>query len=143
MAGESNETVNLELADRIDPSDPATLVFDPSDYLTYSPDSAVVTLAWIKGQLGIVMWNLEPGQWNDYHLHPTTEHLHIVLCGEVEYLLGELPPVRLTAGKAVIVPAGVPHAIHNVGVERASYVAVTSPGPYEKVLVDKPTTAVS
>ena len=42
------------------------------------------------------------------------------------------------AGQAVMVPENVPHGIRNVGTERASYFAVTSPGDYEKVLVDRP-----
>lgn len=138
MSHASSEQINAELMDRIDPADPSTFVFDPVDYQTFSADNAVVSFAWIKGQLGIVMWNLEPGQWNDYHMHPTTEHLHVVLRGEVDYHLADLPPIRVTAGKAVIVPATVPHGIHNVGTESASYMAITSPGPYEKVLVERP-----
>ena len=138
MAEASHEQIHAELADRIDPADPRTLVFDPRDYQVFSDESAVVTFAWIKGQLGIVVWNLEPGQWNDYHEHPTTEHLHLVLEGQVEYHLADLPPVELRAGQAVIVPARVPHGIHNTGEGRASYMAITSPGPYEKVLVDRP-----
>lgn len=133
----SHEQIHAELAGRIDPKDPATFVFDPADYQIFSADSAVVSFAYIAGQLGIVMWNLEPGQWNDYHMHPTTEHLHMVLRGTVEYHLADLPPITVTAGKAVIVPATVPHGIHNVGDEPASYMAITSPGPYEKVLVDR------
>jgi quercetin dioxygenase-like cupin family protein len=138
MAEASKEQIRPELAGRIDPTDLRTLVFDPADYQLYSDESAVVAFAYIQGQLGIVVWNLEPGQWNDYHLHPTTEHLHVVLTGEVEYHLGDLEPIHLRAGQCVIVPATVPHGIHNVGQGPASYMAVTSPGPYEKVLVDRP-----
>ena len=56
--------------------------FRLSDYQIFDPDMAVVTFVYGgEGQQGIVLWNLEPGQENDYHLHPTTEHLHIVLRG--------------------------------------------------------------
>ena len=41
-------------------------------------------------------------------------------------------------GQAVMVPEKVPHGIRNVGTVPASYFAVTSPGDYEKVLVDRP-----
>ena len=138
MTEESSERIDASLVDRIDPTDPATFVFDPADYMSYDDDSAVVSFAWIKGELGIVLWNLEPGQWNDYHLHPETEHLHVVLTGEVDYHLAGLPPVRVRAGQAVIVPAQVAHGIENTGAERATYMAVTSPGDYQKVLVDRP-----
>ena len=74
---------------------------------------------------------------NDYHMHPTTEHLHIIIEGECEYTLGDRPPVITRTGDAVMVPAGIAHGIRNVGDKRASYVAVTSPGPYEKVRVER------
>ena len=79
MAHDGKEEIHPELAGRIDSTDPATFVFDPADYQIFSKDNAVVSFTYITGQLGIVMWNLEPGQWNDYHMHPTTEHLHVVV----------------------------------------------------------------
>ncbi|MDQ1429585.1 MAG: hypothetical protein QOF40_187, partial [Actinomycetota bacterium] len=115
-----------------------SLVFDLSKYQVYSPESATVVFAYISGQLGMVFWNLEPGQENDFHMHPTTEHLHVVVAGEVEYTLGDLDPIRVSAGQAVMVPEQVPHGIRNVGTTRASYFAVTSPGDYQKVLVERP-----
>ncbi|WP_139805207.1 cupin domain-containing protein [Mycobacterium intermedium] len=46
-------------------------------------------------------------------------------------------PVVVRVGQAVMVPAGIPHGIRNVGTQRCSYLAVTGPGEYQKVLVDK------
>jgi quercetin dioxygenase-like cupin family protein len=137
MAEASHEKIVAEMAKDIDRENPASLVFDLSKYQVYSPESATVVFAYISGQLGMVFWNLEPGQENDYHMHPTTEHLHVVVEGEVEYTLGDLDPIRVTAGQAVMVPEQVPHGIRNVGTTRASYFAVTSPGDYQKVLVER------
>ncbi len=138
MAEEHNEKIVADFAKDIDRTDVSTLVFDMSKYQVFSPESATVVFTYITGQLGIVVWNLEPGQENDYHLHPTTEHLHIVLQGECEYTLDGREPVVLTPGQAVMVPEQVAHGIRNVGSGRASYIAITSPGDYEKVLVDRP-----
>jgi quercetin dioxygenase-like cupin family protein len=138
MAEASHEKIVAEMAHDIDRTDLSTLVFDLDKYQVYDDESATVAFAYITGQLGIVFWNLEPGQENDYHMHPTTEHLHVVVAGEVEYTLGDLAPMMVRAGQAVMVPENVPHGIRNVGTERASYFAVTSPGDYEKVLVDRP-----
>jgi quercetin dioxygenase-like cupin family protein len=137
MAEASHEKIVAEMAGDIDRENPASLVFDLSKYQVYSPESATVVFASISGQIGMVFWNLEPGQENDYHMHPTTEHLHVVVAGEVEYTLGDLDPIRVTAGQAVMVPEQVPHGIRNVGTTRASYFAVTSPGDYQKVLVER------
>ena len=138
MADEAHEKLVPEMAKDIDRNDLSTLVFDVSKYQVFSPESATVVFTYITGQLGIVVWNLEPGQENDYHLHPTTEHLHVVLEGECEYTLGDNPPVIVKPGQAVMVPEQIPHGIRNTGTTRASYMAITSPGDYEKVLVDRP-----
>ena len=138
MAAEAHEKIVAELAKDIDRTDLSTLVFDLSKYQVYSPESATVVFTYITGQLGVVFWNLEPGQENDYHMHPTTEHLHVVVAGEVEYSLGDLDPIVLKPGQAVMVPEQVPHGIRNVGTTPASYFAVTSPGDYQKVLVERP-----
>ena len=138
MAEEGHERIVAGLASDVKRDDLDTLVFDVAKYQQYSEDAATVVFAYIAGQLGVVLWNLEPGQENDYHLHPTTEHLHVVVAGECEYTLGDRAPVVVRAGQAVMVPEMVAHGIRNVGTERASYMAITSPGPYEKVLVERP-----
>lgn len=133
----TTERVVTECAGRIDPSNPRTLVFDIADYQIFSEECPVVTLAYggDPERIAVVVWNLEPEQENEYHYHPKTEHLHIILAGEAEYSLGDLAPVLVKPGQAVMVPSGVPHGIRNVGELRCSYVAITSPGPYEKVVV--------
>ena len=52
--------------------------------------------------------------------------------------LDDRDPVIVKPGQAVMVPEQVPHGIRNVGTEPASYIAITSPGDYQKVLVDRP-----
>jgi quercetin dioxygenase-like cupin family protein len=138
MAEEGHERIVADLANDIDRNDLSTLAFDLSKYCQYSPEAATVVFTYITGQLGVVVWNLEPGQENDYHVHPTTEHLHIVLKGECEYTLADQDPIIVREGQAVMVPEQVAHGIRNVGTGPASYIAITSPGDYQKVLVDRP-----
>lgn len=121
----------------INADDLASLVFPLSRFQSFDDELPTVVPGYL-GQISMVVWNLNPGQANDYHLHPSSEHLHIVMQGECEYALGDQPPVVVRAGDAVMVPAGVPHGIRNCGAEPASYVAITSPGPYEKVRVERP-----
>ena len=141
MSSQLEERVVTNLIGKLNPSQPESLAFDFSTYQQFDAERPVVTLMYsniAKQGLGIVVWNLEPGQENDYHLHPSTEHLHIVLTGEAEYKLGNHAPFRVKAGQGVMVPANLPHGIRNVGTERCSYVAVNSPGDYQKILVDRP-----
>jgi len=137
---ESPERFVPDLVGRIQPASPESLVVDLATYQQFDDEHAVVTLMYSNigdGGLGIVMWNLEPGQENDYHRHPETEHLHVIVAGEAEYTLAGGAPITVGVGQAVMVPANVPHGIRNVGAGRCSYLAVTSPGEYQKVLADR------
>ena len=98
MPEAAHEKIVAEMAKDIDRENLASLVFDLSKYQVYSDESATVAFAYISGQLGVVFWNLEPGQENDYHMHPTTEHLHVVVAGEVEYTLGDMDPIMVARG---------------------------------------------
>ncbi len=133
-----DEKVVADLAAAIDPDNLSSLIFPLSKYQQFDEKMPTVVLGYVTGQIGMCVWNLEPGQANDYHVHPTTEHMHIVIEGECEYTLGDQPPVVIGVGDAVMVPAGVAHGIRNGSDERMSYVAVTSPGPYQKIRVERP-----
>jgi quercetin dioxygenase-like cupin family protein len=133
-----NEILVTDLARAIDPGDLSSLTFPLSRYQRFDADLPTAVLTYVAGQIGVVVWNLEPGQENDYHLHPTSEHLHVILEGECEYTLGDQAPHVVRQGEAVMVPAGVAHGIRNLTDRRASYVAIVSPGPYEKVRLDRP-----
>ena len=74
MAEASHEKIVADLAKDIDRNDLSTLVFDLEKYQVYDPEAATVAFAYITGQLGVVFWNLEPGDWRrvvDVHLSGT------------------------------------------------------------------------
>ena len=128
------------IADRaaaMNPEETSSLVFSMSTYQEFDEEAPTAVLAYAASDLGLVMWNLLPGQQNDYHVHPTSEHVQIVVQGQVEYTLGENAPVVLGVGDAVMVPAGIPHGIRNISDEPASYLAAAT-GSYEKILVERP-----
>ena len=140
MLNESAERFVPDLVGRIDVENPGSLIVDLSTYQVFDTDSAVVTLMYTNiasNGLGIVVWNLEPGQENDFHRHPETEHIHVMLTGEAEYTLADRAPVTVRVGQAVMVPANIPHGIRNTGTQRCSYLAITSPGDYQKVLAER------
>jgi quercetin dioxygenase-like cupin family protein len=141
MLKESPERFVPDLVGRINTEDPGSLVVDLATYQVFDADSAVVTLMYTNiasNGLGIVVWNLEPGQENDFHRHPDTEHLHVILAGQAEYAIADRPPITVGVGQAVMVPANVPHGVRNTGTQRCSYLAVNSPGDYQKVLAQRP-----
>jgi quercetin dioxygenase-like cupin family protein len=56
------------------------------------------------------------------HSHPG-EEIAYVIEGELEYQLEGRPPVRLKAGEALFIPAGVVHSAKNVGATNAAELA--------------------
>lgn len=132
-----------DLAAAMNADDVKTLVFSMSTYQIFDETAPTAVFAYggNPSGLGLLVWNLLPGQENDYHLHPASEHVQIVIQGEVEYTLADEEPVILKAGDAVMVPPGVPHGIRNVSDAPASYFAATTSSTgagYEKVVVDRP-----
>ena len=124
----------------MNPADPPSLVFSMSSYQEFDEQSPTAVLASATTDLGLIMWNLSPGQENDYHVHPKTEHLHVIVEGEVEYTLGDYAPRTMKVGEAVLVPAGIAHGIRNVSDAPASYLAVAgmTSGDYQKIRLERP-----
>jgi|GEM_PF-1429539 len=137
-----HERFVTELASAINADDLPSLVFEMSTYQIFDEELPTAVAAAQTPDLGLVMWNLRPGQENDYHMHPKNEHVHIIIQGEVEYTLADCPPKPMKVGDAVLVPPGVPHGIRNTSDAPASYLAVVGmASPYEKVRLERPTSA--
>ena len=135
---ESAERLIMDYMRTLGPEDLGDCILDVSKYSIFNHDAATAVSA-PRGTLGgITVWNLEPGQENDYHRHPANEHLQFVVEGELEFTLGDRPPAVVRPGQLVVIPTNVPHGIRNKSDRRGTYVAITSPGPYEKVLVARP-----
>ncbi|WOH54658.1 cupin domain-containing protein [Bradyrhizobium sp. sBnM-33] len=69
--------------------------------------------------------DLAPGVAFGKHTHPGEEIIY-VLEGQLEYQLGDKPPVTLKAGDVLFIPAGTPHSARNpgnvTGSELATYI---------------------
>jgi quercetin dioxygenase-like cupin family protein len=66
--------------------------------------------------------DLEPGVAFGRHTHPGEEIIY-VLAGSLEYQVEGKPPVTLTTGDVLFIPAGTIHAAKNVGSVTASELA--------------------
>lgn len=66
--------------------------------------------------------DLAPGVTFPAHSHPGEEIAH-VLEGQLEYRLEGRPPLTLTAGESLFIPAGTVHAAKNTGNGNAAELA--------------------
>jgi quercetin dioxygenase-like cupin family protein len=70
---------------------------------------------------------MEPGGGADEHRHEDQDQVFYVLAGRLRVTSGDRRPVVLTAGEALVIPAGVPHATVNDGGDPARYLVLTYP----------------
>jgi quercetin dioxygenase-like cupin family protein len=66
--------------------------------------------------------DLAPGVAFGKHTHPGEEIIY-VLEGQLEYQVGDKPPVTLKAGDVLFIPAGTPHSARNPGNVKGSELA--------------------
>jgi quercetin dioxygenase-like cupin family protein len=113
--------------ERLSPETLETGIIDAGEYQLFSPEQGKVVPVYSDQDIGLTMWNLEPGQENSAHSHPDFGQILIVMRGSGEALRGEeLPPLPIKAGMFFIAPRGAPHGIRNTGSERLSYVTASN-----------------
>ena len=66
--------------------------------------------------------DLDPGVAFGKHTHPGEEIIY-VLEGQLEYQVGDQPPVTLKAGDVLFIPAGTVHSARNPGSVKGSELA--------------------
>ncbi|MBF6568863.1 MAG: cupin domain-containing protein [Candidatus Binataceae bacterium] len=111
---------------------PATIgqgVHDLARFRQFAKEEAAVTIVYEDEDQTLVVWNLEPGQENAIHVHPTNAHTMMILEGEGQLLRGDGGQAAVKTGDCLIVPRTVLHGIRNTGRGRLSYLAVTTNGP--------------
>lgn len=69
-----------------------------------------------------VLVGFAPGVVAPRHSHPGEEIAYVV-DGVLEYTLDGRPPVTLKTGDSLFIPAGVPHAVRNIGGGKAAELA--------------------
>lgn len=115
---------------------------NPLAFRKYSPEKETVVPVYAdSADLGIVSWNLMPGQSNESHAHPSSAHCFIVVEGEGLYLKGQpgspgYAEYPIKQGDAVVIPRQQVHGIRNTGSRPLSYFAITTTagGEYARVV---------
>ena len=69
-----------------------------------------------------------PGSVNDDHYHPDFNEFWIILKGELEFEIGDLPTIHAHKGDVVLAPAGERHLIRTIGNESSVRLHVSKIG---------------
>jgi quercetin dioxygenase-like cupin family protein len=70
---------------------------------------------------------MEPGGGAEAHEHEDQDQIFYLLAGTLRVTSGDRDEVMLSAGDALVIPAGVPHATVNGGSDPARYLVLTYP----------------
>jgi quercetin dioxygenase-like cupin family protein len=100
----------------------------PGDRVRFLPDrlAKIALAATERAQLDL--YCVAPGQSQKAHTHAAEDKIYYVLEGAGRFTLGG-EEERLTAGEALIAPAGVEHGLWNDGAEPLLVLVVVAPPP--------------
>jgi len=86
--------------------------------------------------LSIARARVEPGRTTRWHFLEGTTERYVILAGEGDVEVGELPPTRVRPGDVVIIPPGEQQRIHNPGAEDLVFLALCTPRFEKSAYVD-------
>ena len=90
-------------------------ICNPLEFRRFSAERGCVVPMYKDQDVGIVVWNLEPGQENSTHVHEASAHVMLVLEGSGQRISDSADPVPIRAGECLIIPRGSVHGIRNTG----------------------------
>src|ERR1700755_3666276 len=82
--------------------------------------------------------DLEAGRGHERHNHPGSEEIIYVVSGQGEQMVDDRPPVKVSAGSSIYIPADVYHSTLNTGTETLKLIVVYSPAGPERLLREIP-----
>jgi oxalate decarboxylase/phosphoglucose isomerase-like protein (cupin superfamily) len=82
--------------------------------------------------------DLEPGKGHARHNHPGSEEIIYVVSGQGEQMVDDRPPVKVSGGSSIYIPADVYHSTLNTGTETLKLIVVYSPAGPERLLREIP-----
>jgi oxalate decarboxylase/phosphoglucose isomerase-like protein (cupin superfamily) len=81
---------------------------------------------------------LAQGKGHARHNHPGSEEIIYVVSGEGEQMVDDQPPVQVSSGSSIYIPADVYHSTVNTGTEILKLIVVYSPAGPERLLREIP-----
>lgn len=87
------------------------------------------------GQVSIVGFAGRPGDMPPLHCHRTDDEAWYVLEGEMSFFVGDDQPIPVRAGGVAFGPKGVPHTYRVESGEQARWLAICTPGDFERFVV--------
>lgn len=104
------------------------LFVDVPSRAEFAPDKMRKNNLFTTPRLFCDVYCFEAGQEQAAHSHAGSDKIYYVLSGRASISVGE-DTRQVSAGTAVLAPAGAAHWVHNPGPERLSLLVVMAPKP--------------
>jgi quercetin dioxygenase-like cupin family protein len=88
-----------------------------------------------SGQISVVEFTGPPGDMPPLHLHRKDDEAWYLLEGEMSFFVGGNEPTRIEAGAVAFGPKGVPHTYRVEGERAARWLAICTPGDFERFVL--------
>lgn len=99
-----------------------------TEALEFSPDKMKKNPLFASGRFFCDVYAFEPGQSQSGHRHADSDKVYFVLQG-VGHFRVDAAERRLSAGAAVLCPAGSEHSVTNPGPDRLALLVFMAPPP--------------
>jgi len=106
-------------------TDPAQRVFRIADHIVVGAEKARAGRMYVGDNYRAVVITLAPGQAQDVHMHPATDHAWFIVSGKAEVTMEDGKRDIAEPGIFLVHPRNTVHGLRNLGDENFVYIAVS------------------
>jgi mannose-6-phosphate isomerase-like protein (cupin superfamily) len=106
-------------------TDPSKRVFKISDYIVVGAEKARAGRMYVGDDYRAVVITLAPGQQQEVHMHPNTDHAWFIVSGKGEVTMEDGKRDLVEPGIFLVHPRNTVHGLRNTGDENLVYIAVS------------------
>lgn len=107
-------------------TDPSERIFNISDYIIPDAEKLRSGRMYVGEQFRAVVLTLVPGQGQDVHMHPATDHAWFIVSGTGEVTMEDGAHENVAPGQFLVHPRETVHGIYNTGTENLVYIALST-----------------
>lgn len=107
-------------------TDPSARVFNIAEYVFPDPVKLRSGRMYVGDEFRAVVLTLVPGQGQDVHMHPETDHAWFIVSGTAEATMEDGKKQTVGPGQFLVHPRTTVHGIKNTGTENFVYIALST-----------------
>lgn len=106
-------------------TDPSQRVFRIADHIVVGAEKARAGRMYVGDDYRAVVITLAPGQAQEVHMHPATDHAWFIVSGKAEVTMEDGKRDIAEPGVFLVHPRNTVHGLRNIGTDNFVYIAVS------------------